>query len=208
MGKQADVYIPSNIIISENTQSLFQRRKMDDYRINFAHYVLFEDGLRNDIKEWDPDGDILRKAAVGDTFSYTVVPDNTTIKMSLEHNLANIARLRNQKNVGDNIGKVWVFCYDMEDYKKDDDIPDSPASVVIYKNPDAVDINKIIKEKRLVLGLFIVIEYKYQDADRLEWAFISPGDPNNVEEYSEYLLNREAEELEKMFYMSFRKKSL
>jgi hypothetical protein len=200
-------YVPQNIIISRYTQEIFQRNREKDYRIRLAHFILYEDGIREDIKKSLQEGEEeLRVALPGDVFVYNRITDYSTIKISVEHNLNNIARLKSQKNIYASIKRVWVMCYDIAEEDAED--ADKLPSIVIYKDPDAADINKIVKEKRLILGLFTIIEYNpinqdnKADTGRIEWVFLSPGDPNNMGEHEEYLKNKEKETLQDMFHIS------
>jgi hypothetical protein len=141
----------------------------------------------------------------GDILSYELIGDYTLIKPIVEQNLSNIAKLKSQKQL-QNLRRVWLVTYDIAEK----DINTGKPSIVVYNDPDAADINNMIKDKRLILGVFVIVEYDDENtrkdpslgAARTEWAFLSPGD-NNLEEYSDYLREREEVSLGDLFFLHF-----
>jgi hypothetical protein len=196
----------SYIVITNHTKELLERRVETDYRVHFARYILFEDGIRNDIANSKFNYE-LRKAMPGDVFKYNLIADYTMIKYIIEQNISNIAKLKAGKQLN-NLKGVWLLCYDIdaEESEKEDGHP----AVKVYHDPNAGDINNIIKDDRIVLGVFIAIEYSGNNAQdtkgQIEWVMISPGDPNNIEEYNDTLKEMEAETIGDMFYLDFSKK--
>jgi hypothetical protein len=202
----------SSIIISNNTQELLTRRQ-DDFRVRFANYILFDDEIRDDIKKGN-NGYLLRKARPGDIFMYNLIGDYTTIKYNIEQNLSNLAKLKANKQLN-NLKRIWLFCFDIDE-KNTEEHP----SIMIYSNPDAQDINKIFKDDRTILGVFIVVEYADEksfneiknfhdititnaDSKIIEWVMLSPGDSNNIAEYNNFLKEKESSELGNIFYLNF-----
>jgi hypothetical protein len=202
------------MVITMNTKDLLLRRIDDDYRIHFAHHVLFEDGLRKTINNATVNmeqGFFLRKAQPGDIFSYEFVGDYKIIKTSVEQNLSNIAKLSSQKQLP-NLRRVWVVAYDIAEK----DLNTGLGDIVVYADPGAADITKIIKDKRVVLGVFVIVEYDDEytrrkpslGAARTEWAYLSPGDNDNITEYADYLREREEEALRNLFFIHFDEKGI
>jgi hypothetical protein len=209
-------YEPSpQLLITNNTEKLLLLRAKDDHRVHFAHYILYGDGIREDINNSNnkPPGFTLRKAQPGDMFTYSLIADYKMIKLNLEQNLTNLATLKARNQLPD-LRRIWAFCYDIteEEANKADGTP----SVVIYADPNAADVNNIIKDDRILLGVFIVIEFDSPEtlknpelgSARAEWALISPADSNNIKEYNEYLKEKEAETLGRLFYLKFDSKLL
>jgi hypothetical protein len=203
-------YVTSpKIVISSNTESLLLSRAEDDYRVHFAHYILFGDGIREDISNSGNGNKIrLRKAKPGDSFTYSLIQDYDMIKLNLEQNLSNLATLKAKRQL-DDLKRIWVFSYDITEEEANK--VDGKPTVMIYSDPNASDVNSIIKDDRIILGLFIVVEYdnqetaKNQDSDsaKAEWVLISPPDNEKIDEYNKYLRDMEAEALGKLFYIKF-----
>lgn len=199
----------SQVFISRNTEELLLSRIKDDHRVELSYNVLFGDKIRDDIKKSDIKTKktfVLRKAVPGDTLTYILIPDPETIKLNIEQNLANIAVLKSQKQLND-LKQVWVITYDIakEDFEKEDGFP----NFTIYVDPNAADVNKIIKENRLIYGVFIIIEYNSPEtinnpeSFRTEWVLMSPADERRLDEYNQFLKDREAKALENLFYIKF-----
>jgi hypothetical protein len=202
-------YIPvQQTMITSNTQELLLRRP-DDYRVRFADHVLFSDSLRNTIQK-SQGGYSLRKARTGDVLSYEFVEDYELMRALIEQNISNIAKLKAQRQL-DLLRRVWIIAYDISEEEADKE--NGKTNIVVYADPVAADINTIIKEKRIILGLFFIVEFDSietkknpkLESDRIEWMFMSPGDLNNLEEYNEYLRKKEAESLSGLFYIDFNK---
>jgi hypothetical protein len=208
MNQNSQYWAPNSIIVTANTEELLLRRANDDHRIHYAHHVLYaEKGIRDDIAANSQDGDLsLRVARPGDVFSYVMLADTYSIKAHVEYNLSNIAKLRNNKEL-QNLKRVWLLSNEIseEDISKKETFPDT----VIYLNPDATDINKMIKEENIIYGVFLVLEYESVGKDnneiysKIEWTLIAPGDLHNVDEYQEVYKEKEAEFLERLFYLRF-----
>jgi hypothetical protein len=203
----------THVIITSNTKEILQRRATSDYRVSYAHHVLFgEHGIRDDIAKNSRNGlYYLRNAHPGDTFVYTLIADYNDIKSHIEMNLRNISKLRAQKELS-NLRRVWILCYNLPSDKAND--TNASPITTIFVDPDASDVNNIIKENTIILGVFIVVEYDSPEtlqnpklgSASAEWVFISPGDPNNITEYNNFLKEKEADSIGKMFYLDFFKK--
>jgi hypothetical protein len=195
-----------SITITPNTEELLLRRVKDDYRVRYAHHVLFsEKGIREDIASTPVNGEnvTLRTAVPEDLFVYLKIPDTEGIKSYIETNVSNIARLKSGKEL-QNLKRVWLLCYDIpeEDAENDKILP----TTTIYIDPDASDINKIVKGRKVILGAFLILEYRNQAQTRIEWTFVSPEDFTNSDERNEVLKEEEVKNLERVFALRFDKK--
>jgi hypothetical protein len=179
------------------------KRRSGDFRIDFAHYILFGDKVREDIEK-NYKNNKLRKAQPRDVLVYCLIPDPVDIKNNVSQNIANIAKLKASKQLN-NLKQVWLFCYDIDknEAKKIDGKPD----IVIYINPDAADITHIFKEERVILGTLLAIEYGDEKGETtvIEWAMLSPGDDDYLDEYNNCLKEIEIEKLKELFFLDFNK---
>jgi hypothetical protein len=189
-------------VITNNTEELLKRRT-NDFRIDFAHYILFGDKIREDIEK-NNKTHALRKAQPRDMLVYNIMPDSDDIKNNIAQNIANITKLRNSKQLN-NLKQMWLFCYDIDknEAKKTDGVPD----IVTFINPDAADVTHIFKQGRIILGTILAIEYENEKGETtiIEWAMLSPGDDNNLDEYNECLKEIEIEKLKEIFLLDFHK---
>jgi hypothetical protein len=198
------------MLISKNTEELILSRAKDDYRVHFTHYILFGKEIRKDIDSSIKGSSIspLREAKSGDTFTYSLIPDYEMIKLNLEQNLTNIATLKAKRQL-DDLRRVWIFCYDITEEEANK--VDGDPTIMIYMDPDAADVSSIIKKDRIILGVFIVIEYDTPEtaknpnlgSAKINWCLISSADNQNIDEYNQYLRDKEAESLSELFYLKF-----
>ena len=119
------------IPVSEYTEKLLASRK-DDFRIDMIHELMFGDDIggifpNRTVKMVGKDENeivdkVIRKASYLDSYAYLKTGADT-MKMAIEQNISNIARLRDNgdgvKNDLPPIKDVWlfVFIYDNDEIK-------------------------------------------------------------------------------------------
>jgi hypothetical protein len=157
--------------------------------------MMYGDEIRQDIVN-NCKGKSLRPAQPGDSFAYSLIPDYTEIRKNIEDNLTNLARLKAQGQTK-SLKEIWIIVCDIDEKKVDD--PTAEPMISIYNNPDAQDVTHIIRDGNIAIGVFIIVEFQ----EGIEWVLLSPGDGNNIKEYNEFLDQREADELQQMFYIDF-----
>jgi hypothetical protein len=206
MAQIQPTYSQNTIPITQNTEKLFLRRAENDFRLDYAHYILFsEHGIRDDISASEFEGEkvSLRQAIPGDLFTYFMIPDDNAIRSYLEGSLSNIAKLRAGKELPF-LKRIWMFSYEIDKEKVDDN--ESLPVTVAYINPNASDINKLLKENVVVIAAFLALEFEMEGAPntRIEWTFLSSMDPSNIAEYERVYEEKEIESYERLFLLKFK----
>jgi len=206
------------IPVSEYTEKLLASRS-DDFRIDMIHELMFGDDIggifpNRTVKmagknEGETNDVLLRKASILDTYAY-LKTGGDTMKMAIEQNIQNIARLRdNGEGMKDSlppIKDVWlfVFIYDEGEIK-----------VNSYLNPNSQDIGDILRTDKMIVMTGFIITYPtvfpgqklpegYPDTV-YEWTFISPIMEDHLPESSKVAAEFEANRMKKMFFLDFSK---
>lgn len=196
--------------VTNATEALLSLRAEDDFRVALMKDVMFSDdiggALKNRTVESDSGKDdnvTLPKAKVGDTMTYMMVPDTTTIRMSIENNIRNIQTMMSMGKIGKDT-VTWVLLFEH----------DGEGNIVssIYRQPTAADCDTIIKGENEVVACFFVNLYTMkfeQDKDPYvvaDWSMISPADERNLDEYNIQLIESECAVLRNMFMLNFENK--
>ncbi len=205
-------------VVTQNTERLLRLRKDNDYRIGIVYDVMFDDNIGGCHPERkftvvdhakNESVYILKKAAIYDGLTYEKIASFGLMKSTIENN---ILYLQNQKKNGTMAGMmpikdVWIMLFTTNN-------KDPEVHVNTYFNPDANDCNEIIKSDcNIVMACFIISYSTKTSSDQVlptgmpdevyEYAFYSPMDEGNLDEYLKISLKEEAKELENMFLVEF-----
>ncbi len=209
----------TRIPVTDRTPFFLDQRSDDDFRLAFILDLMYGDTLPGQPEENgrfvemvgeaspNPIKMEFRKAKLHDTIQYNRATSITDMKVDIEKNISNIAKL---KAVGAGLSgcppikNIWVVIYTQN--------PDGEIHPNIYFNPSANDCGDILRTDKEIIMASIVITYEIQPVDKnnggvpdeiYEWIFVSPVEESIFDEIEGCLIKEEAELYEHMFNIEF-----
>jgi len=210
----------TRIPVTDRTPIFLDQRSDDDFRLAFMLDLMYGDTLPGQPEENgrfvemvgeanpNPIKMEFRKAKLNDTIQYTRASSITDMKVDIEKNISNIAKL---KAVGAGLSgcppikNIWVVIYTQN--------PDGEIHPNIYFNPSANDCGDILRTDKEIIMASIVITYEIKPVvdennggipdEIYEWIFVSPVEESIYDEIEGCLIKEEAELYNHMFNIEF-----